>query len=246
MDNFVAKLQVSSLIRVWVKTSSGKYILCPVFQSDTVQDLGRTIEARDPSATPKNRIFVFGNQELNPEQVLSKCGVVNDSELELLEWGALATSFTQRVVIVTPQQRSLYGVQSNETIAAFLARWNEGGRPEAKSMSFGGQPLPGHRTFGDCGVVDGSLLFVDFSPLQAGNDSITFKIKTLTGKVLAVTMSPTERVNDLKDAIQEMEGIPPDQQRIIFEGRQCEENESIGSCGITSGVTVHLVLRLKG
>uniref|UniRef100_A0A2M4AZT8 Putative ubiquitin n=1 Tax=Anopheles triannulatus TaxID=58253 RepID=A0A2M4AZT8_9DIPT len=71
-------------------------------------------------------------------------------------------------------------------------------------------------------------------------------VKTLTGKTITLDVVPTETVLDIKSKIEEREGIDPDQQRIIFAGKQLENGRIISDYNIQHGSTMHLVLRLKG
>ena len=46
------------------------------------------------------------------------------------------------------------------------------------------------------------------------------KVKTLTGKEIEIDIEPTDRVERIKERVEEKEGIPPPQQRLIFSGKQ--------------------------
>jgi ubiquitin len=71
-------------------------------------------------------------------------------------------------------------------------------------------------------------------------------VKTLTGKTMTCEVKPTDTVAHLKQFINEREGIPADQQRLIFGGKQLEDERCLSDYNVQKENTVHLVLRLRG
>ena len=84
---------------------------------------------------------------------------------------------------------------------------------------------------------------VRLSDSEAGR---AVSVRTLTGKTFALVVAPTETVAGAMDQILEREGIPLDQQRLIFAGKQLDRARALVDYGVRDGATVHLVLRLRG
>jgi hypothetical protein len=107
------------------------------------------------------------------------------------------------------------------------------------SLFWNGRSLPLHASMHSLGVGSNTTFECNLRGFE-------IYVKTMTDKTVCIVLHPTCTIDDMKVRIQSEEGIPPDQQRLIYAGQQLEDHRTLSDYDIKAGATIHMVLRLRG
>jgi len=226
---------MSQLQTIYIRHNLKDIVLDDIKSSDTIEIIKRKIEMKEGLKAELQRLVFSGKILLN-EKTVSEYNFGNNRLVLFMKKEEIPIIIKMEIGKII---RML--VVENETIKSLKdeINYSEGINPENQILLFEGKQLENNKFISDYGIQKESIIYLIIKK------KISIIIKMKKGTVIKMLVDKNETIKNLKDKIYDKEEINPDNQILIFEGKELENNKNINDYGIQNDSLIYLNINLN-
>ena len=200
------------------------------------------IKERTYIVSPESEYLYYNNKELENEKSLSELNIIENATFNLI-----IKSKDSLYIFINPyfmKNNIILQVKETDNILNIKKEIEKYIyiKPEYQNLFFEEKELEDNKNISDYDIKNESIINLRMINVKG----YQIFVKTLTGKTFQIDVFPIYSIGIIKRLIYDKEDIKKDSQRLIFEGRQLEDNRTLEDYNIQRDSTLHLILRLRG